>query len=218
MAIMIDKSDKDAKNKANNVSPNEVSELLCNFYHPDEAGIQDFDEFYAQLRSKMDGSKAQVAKTDKRDQIQNDYEKRERELKKMLMDMDSRDKTTSKRKNARLIRLLFALILSSLVIGAGLFAYQYLHGAKTSIASEAKLSAEQSAELKQIDIEWQDYKLKQLKNIEEFKLKFNSEMQKAKPDAALITLYERQVLEAKAALSQARTQMLLRKKTATAAV
>ncbi len=217
MAIMIDKSDKNAKNKGKNISPNEVSELLRNFYQPDEAGIQNFDEFYTQLRSKMDGSKAQVANSDKRDQIQNDYEKRERELKKMLMDMDSRDKTVSKRKNARLIRLLSAVLLSSLIVAAGVFAYQYLHGVKTPVVAEPKLSAQQSADLKQINADWQSYKLNQLRKIEELKLQFNSEMQKAKPDAAMVALYERQVLEAKAALSQERTKMLLAKKTAAAA-
>ena len=216
MAIMIDKSGKNAKKDGKNISPNEVSELLRNFYQPDEAGIQNFDEFYTQLRSKMDSTKTQAVTTDNRDQIQNDYEKRERELKKMLMDMDSRDKTISKRKNARLIRLLSALILSSLVVGAGIFAYQYLHNAKTSTITEPKLSAQQNAEMQKINSDWQTYKNNQLKNIEELKLKFNSEMQKAKPDAALVALYERQVLEAKAALSQARTQMLLAKKTVAA--
>ena len=213
---MIDKSGKNAKKDGKNISPNEVSELLRNFYQADEAGIQNFDEFYTQLRSKMDGSKAQVANTDKRDQIQNDYEKRERELKKMLIDMDSRDKTISKRKNARLIRLLSALLLSSLLIGAGIFAYQYLYNAKTSTVAEPKLNAKQSAELLKINSDWQGYKTNQLKNIEELKLKFNSEMQKAKPDAAMVALYEHQVLEAKAALSQARTKMLLAKKTVAA--
>ncbi len=209
MAIMIDKSGKNAKNKGKNISPNEVSELLRNFYRPDEAGIQDFDEFYSQLRYKMDGAKTEIASSNKRDQIESDYERRERELKKMLVEMDTRDKTVAKRKLARTFRILAAILLSSLIVVAGVFAYQYLHKPKTVAMN---LNVKQSAELLKIETEWQAYKLKQLALIEELKLKFNTEMQKPEPNTQLVAQYERQVLEAKAQLSQAKTKMLLAKK------
>lgn|GEM_PF-2693140 len=207
MAIMTDKS---AKKSGKAVSHDEISDLLRNFYQPNEASIQNFDDFYSQLRYKIDGAKTEVAEktNNKRSQIEDDYERRERELKKMLVEMDTRDKTIAKRKVARVMRLVAAVLLSSLIVVAGVWGYQYLH--KSQLGQEPKM--EKSAEIIQIETEWQAYKLKQLALIEETKLKFNAEMQKEKPDAQLIANYERQMLEAKAQLSQAKTQMLLAKK------
>jgi hypothetical protein len=217
MLIMTDKRNKNAKSKAKNLSPNEVSELLRNFYQPEESSIQDFDEFYTQLRNKIDNTKFENAASEKRNQIHDDYDKRELQLQKMLADIDVSGKTINRRKVARVTRLLVLAALASSLVAAGVFGYKYLHQPQATSIQEPLLSAEQTAQLAQIDTEWQNFKTQQLLRIEESKNKFGAEMQKDKPDSALVAAYERELLEAKAALSAARTQMLLSKKAATVA-
>ncbi len=211
MVIMTDKRNKNAKSKGKSLSPNEVSELLRNFYQPEESSIQNFDEFYIQLRNKIDGAKFENAATDKRNSIQEDYNRREEQLQKMLADIDVSGRTSIKRKSARLTRLAVVLLLASALVAAGVLAYKYMHQVKP-LAAETKLSAEQSKKLSQIDAEWQNFKTQQLLRIEESQNKFNLEMRKDKPDTNVVAVYERELLEAKAALSAAKTRMLLSKK------
>ena len=211
MVIMTDKRNKNAKSKGKSLSPNEVSELLRNFYQPEESSIQNFDEFYIQLRNKIDGAKFENAATDKRNSIQEDYNRREEQLQKMLADIDVSGRTSIKRKSARLTRLAVVLLLASALVAAGVLAYKYMHQVKP-LAAETKLSTEQSKKLSQIDAEWQNFKTQQLLRIEESQNKFNLEMRKDKPDTNVVAVYERELLEAKAALSAAKTRMLLSKK------
>ncbi len=204
---MTDKPNKN--NKGKSLNPNEVSELLRNFYQPNQSGIQDFDEFYAQLEKKIESSRPEAVSESKLDKITEDYKKREEQLQKMLADIDVSGRTKVKRSTERFLRLIVVLLISAMLVIAGVFTYGYLHHPK---ANSKTAKAVVNPELKRIESEWETYKIKQLAAIEELELKFNQEMQKSNPDAELISKLERDVLAAKAELRQAKTKMLLDKK------
>ncbi len=109
MVIMKDRPKK--KNKSKNLNLQEVSGLLRNFYQPAEASIQNFDDFYSELRNKLDTRPIDIETTSRRNQIKEDYQKREKQLEKMLADMEAHRRKVKAPKTHRRAWLVYACIL-----------------------------------------------------------------------------------------------------------
>jgi len=113
------------------LSPREVSELLRNFYQPEAAGIEDFDSFYAELDSKLDQEEPSSKIKMQRLVIEDQYTKREEDLKRRLKDINlKKPKTKSMELTAKLLVTALAALL---VLGLASFAgYKYAQRSPSS--------------------------------------------------------------------------------------
>lgn len=217
MQVMADAKNNEDKNK---LEPREVSELLRNFYHAPEEEIQDFDDFYSSLQNKIENEQKNNHVSSQRRAIEDSYQQREEQLKAMLKKIDVSSEKKKPKRSRFFAKKLIAGLAIGVVVGLAAFAsyhyqknYNYIASSDNEIHwQELKLLPEQISALEAIETKWQDYKKSQETKIEKAKAKLDAELNKAKPNLALLDKYEREILDTQIALKRQKADIFLEKR------
>ncbi len=217
------------KNKPNTKNPpdrepDEVLDLLQNFYQPESTEIEEFTEFYAAIEKKLaqQNPVSRIAKLG--NDIENSLNEREQKLSQYIRRLEQK-KIKPKKKLEKKPQLQFGIKIAASILVLALVAlasiaslrnmqsYNYISLDGDDIDWKIlNLNEEQQTKLQDINQSWKAFQAKESSTIEERKSKLIAEMNKEKPDFSLMDKYQRDILDHEVALKREKLNSFLEKR------
>lgn len=205
--------------------PDEVLDLLQNFYQPESTEMEEFTEFYAAIEKKLTKQNpvSRIAKLG--NDLENSLNEREQKLAQYIKRLEQKKIKPKKKLEEKKPQSFFSfkLIASILVLALVALAsiaslknmqsYNYISLEGDDIDWKIlNLDKEQQTKLQDINQSWQAFQAKETSLIEERKSKLITEMSKEKPDFSLMDKYQRDILDHEVALKREKLNSFLEKR------
>ncbi|MBT6844099.1 MAG: hypothetical protein HOA17_09970 [Candidatus Melainabacteria bacterium] len=218
---MIDKEDKTKNRDSKDRKPDEIIELLTNFYEPEDSEVEEFDLFFDSIEHKLEEQNPVNRISKISDQIETNISLREQKLAQLLRRLDQK-KNTSKTKRSKKFKLkpmigvmviLLVITLASIarINNAQNYNYISLEGENLNWQS-LNLNETQKTQLETIDNEWLAFKSTEDTLIDSRRTKLLAEMNASSPDFSQIDKYQREILDHEVILKRQKLNSFLEKR------
>lgn len=217
---MIDKEDK---NKSKDRKPDEIIELLENFYQVEESEIEEFDLFFDSIEQKIEEQNPATRISKIGDQIETNFNSREQKLSQLLRRLEQKSNQPKKKKrkiNNSKLKQIFGVALILILVTLASFASFKNSNSYNYISLEAEdidwkildLNQEQKTKLSEIDSTWTSFKASEEGLIEQRRTQLLAEMNKETPNFSQIDKYQREVLDHEVILKRQKLNSFLEKR------
>lgn len=218
---MIDKEDKTKNKDSKDRKPDEIIELLTNFYEPEDSELEEFDLLFDSIEQKLEDQNPVNRISKISDQIETNINLREQKLAQLLRRLDQK-KNTSKVKKSKKLKLkpIIAIVVILLLITLTSIArinntqnYNYISLEGENLDwQNLNLNETQKTQLEAIDNEWLAFKSSEETLIENRRTKLLAEMNATAPDFSQIDKYQREILDHEVMLKRQKLNTFLEKR------
>lgn len=218
---MIDKEDKTKNKDSKDRKPDEIIELLTNFYEPEDLEIEEFDLFFDSIEQKLEDQNPVNRISKISDQIETNINLREQKLAQLLRRLDQKKNTSQVKKSKKLkLKPIIAIVVILLLITLASIArinntqnYNYISLEGENLDWQSlNLNETQKTQLEAIDNEWLAFKSSEETLIESRRTKLVTEMNASSPDFLQIDKYQREILEHEVMLKRQKLNTFLEKR------
>ncbi|MDA0771357.1 MAG: hypothetical protein O3C63_00270 [Cyanobacteria bacterium] len=218
---MIDKEDKTKNKDSKDRKPDEIIELLTNFYEPEDLEIEEFDLFFDSIEQKLEDQNPVNRISKISDQIETNINLREQKLAQLLRRLDQKKNTSQVKKSKKLkLKPIIAIVVILLLITLASIArinntqnYNYISLEGENLDWQSlNLNETQKTQLEAIDNEWLAFKSSEETLIESRRTKLVTEMNASSPDFLQIDKYQREILDHEVMLKRQKLNTFLEKR------
>lgn len=219
---MIDKEDKNKAKNSIDRNPDEIIELLENFYQVEDSETEDFDLFFDSIEQKITEQNPANRISKIGDDIENNINLREQKLSRFLRRLEQKNGKTKKKpksnkpKLKQIVGVIVVLTLIALASFANLDnfkSYNYISLEGDDINWQIlELDENQRNKLKTINDEWISFKTTEENLINHKRSNLLLEMNSTNPNFALIDKYQREILDHEVILKRQKLNVFLEKR------
>ena len=218
---MIDKEDKTKNKDFKDKKPDEIIELLTNFYEPEDSELEEFDLFFDSIEQKLEDQNPVNRISKISDQIETNINLREQKLAQLLRRLDQKKNTKKTKKSKQfkfkpvigIVVILLLITLASIARINNTQNYNYisLEGENLNWQS-LNLNETQKTQLEAIDNEWLAFKTTEEALIKSRRTKLLAELNATAPDFSQIDKYQREILDHEVILKRQKLNTFLEKR------